>query len=313
MKTVLLSMMLVAGLAIDMFAQGSNLIFFTPEGEQFYVIINGIRQNEEPQTNVKVTGLNGSAKVKIIFADTELGEVDKNFFLDPVAPYEATCQIKYIEKKGEYAIKFFGQVPIAQAPPTPPNTRVVAVNTTPMPPISTTTTTTTTTTGGPGVTDRVSMNVGMMGVGMNVDVSVSDNISTTSSTTTTTTTTTGGVAPAPAQADHYVMPGYNGPIGCPWPMSPVDFGSAKESIRTKTFEDSKLTIARQIFGSNCLTSGQVREIMNLFTYEDSKLEFAKFAYGHTFDLGNYFKVNDAFTYETSIDELNEFINGGGGW
>ena len=107
----------------------------------------------------------------------------------------------------------------------------------------------------------------------------------------------------------YVLPGYSGPIGCPYPMSPTDFATAKSSISSKSFEDSKLTIAKQIFGSNCLLSSQVKEIMSLFSFEDSKLEFAKFAYGKTYDTGNYFKVNDAFTFESSIDELNTYISG----
>ena len=48
--------------------------------------------------------------------------------------------------------------------------------------------------------------------------------------------------------------------------------------------------------------------MNLFSFEDSKLQYAKYAYTYTFDLGNYYKVNDAFTFEMSIEELNEYIS-----
>ena len=47
--------------------------------------------------------------------------------------------------------------------------------------------------------------------------------------------------------------------------------------------------------------------MQLFNFESSRLEFAKFAYPYTFDQGNYYKLNDAFQFESSIDELNEFV------
>jgi len=47
----------------------------------------------------------------------------------------------------------------------------------------------------------------------------------------------------------------------------------------------------------------------LFAFEDSRLNFAKFAYAYTLDLGNFYKVNDAFTFETSVDELNRYIQG----
>jgi hypothetical protein len=105
------------------------------------------------------------------------------------------------------------------------------------------------------------------------------------------------------------MPGYHGDVGCPWPMTDLDFKDAKETIASKSFEDSKLSIAKQVTSSNCLFSSEVKEIMDLFSFEASRLEFAKFAYRYTFDVGNYYKVNEAFRFESSIDELNNFIEG----
>ena len=107
------------------------------------------------------------------------------------------------------------------------------------------------------------------------------------------------------------MPGYNGPVGCSWPMSNQDFAGVKNSISSKSFEDSKLTMAKQVINSNCLFSQQVKEIMMLFSFEDTKLDLAKYAYGFTFDLGNYYKVNDALDFESSIDELNAYIKSQG--
>lgn len=322
MRSLIFTLLITAsGIFSAMAQQGSNFVFFAPEGEQFYLILNGIRQNENPETNVKVQNVTGMmVKAKIIFANTDLGEVDKTIPM-PEYPSESTWQIK-MTKKGEYAIRYFGDVPIAQAPPPAPNQTVVVVNTDPMPPISSTTTTTTTTTvtgtGTTGTSESVNVGVSVGGVGFGMNVEVNEGyggggVVYEESTTTTTVTTTTETAPPPAD-DHYVMPGYSGPIGCPWPMQPGDFNSAKQSISSKSFEDSKFTVAKQIFNSNCLTSDQVRDIMGLFDFEDTKLDFAKYAYGRTYDLGNYYKVNDAFTFESSIDELNDFINGGNsGW
>ena len=36
----------------------SNLVIFSEDGYKFFIILNGIRQNEVAQTNVKVMGLN---------------------------------------------------------------------------------------------------------------------------------------------------------------------------------------------------------------------------------------------------------------
>ena len=104
------------------------------------------------------------------------------------------------------------------------------------------------------------------------------------------------------------MPGYSGPVGCDWPMSPVDFQNARHTIAKADFEDDKLTISKQIVGMNCLTVQQVKQLGMLFDFEDTKLEFAKFAYGRTFDLGNYYQLNDMFEFSSSIDELNKYIN-----
>ena len=66
-------------------------------------------------------------------------------------------------------------------------------------------------------------------------------------------------------------------------------------------------MAKQIIYSNCLLCSQVKEMMMLLSFETDRLDLAKYAYKKTLDPGNYYKLNDAFTFETSIDELNEYI------
>ena len=53
-KYLLIATIMLMGFSIQ--AQKTNLIFFTEQGERFYVVLNGIQQNAEPQTNVMVTG-----------------------------------------------------------------------------------------------------------------------------------------------------------------------------------------------------------------------------------------------------------------
>ncbi len=322
---LLIGFALVATLALK--AQTTNLIFFTEQGERFSIVLNGILQNESPQTNILVTDLPApNYKVKVIFEDKKLGEIDKNLFLNQGT--ESTYVIKK-NNKGEYIVRFMNDVPLAEAPAPTQTQSVVVYHTEP---INTTTTTTVVNNnpsgGGIGfnVQDPVSganinMNVNLGGMGMQTSTS-------TSTTTTTTTSSSGntnistthyddhGMGDNDGERHHehhnqgtYVLQGYSGPYGCPMPMAPGDFESAKKTISTKSFEDSKLTIAKQIIQSNCLLSSQVREIMLLFSFEDTRLTFAKFAYAYTLDLGNYYKVNDAFTFESSIDDLNKYIEG----
>jgi len=91
-------------------------------------------------------------------------------------------------------------------------------------------------------------------------------------------------------------------------MSPGEFQQLKQSIQDVSFDASKLTVAKQAASYNMLTAQQVAELMELMTFESTRLELAKFAFQHTYDKSNYYVVNSSFHFESSIDELNEFIS-----
>lgn len=334
-------------------AQNNNLVVFSETGDRFTLILNGLRQNEKPETNVKVVGLNAEwYTAKIIFEQSgtkkkpdinqKIGMMDGGSF---VSNREVTYAI--INKKGKLKTRWNGTAEIPQQPANDPtqviyvfnpsgnailqstttttginiggvgisvgqtttttggttvvtpngNTVVTPNGTTVVTPNGTTTTTTTTTNGmNP---NQVNMGVNVDGVGVNISVGGTGMNTTTTQQTTTTTTTNGTTVITNGQ-----QPMNN---GCFYQMSPTDFNAAKSSISSKGFDDSKLTIAKQVLSTNCMSSGQVKEIMQLLSFEESKLDWAKFAYGKTVDPGNYFKLNDAFQFETSIDELNQYI------
>lgn len=99
------------------------------------------------------------------------------------------------------------------------------------------------------------------------------------------------------------------PVYIPPYMNNNDFSMLKSSIDRLSFESSKFELARQAASSNILTSFQVYEIMELFTFESTKVDFAKCAYTKVFDKNNYYLVNNAFTFSSSITELDRYING----
>ena len=287
----------------------SSLVVFTENGERFYLILNGIRQNDNPETNIQVDGLIADYyNTKVIFEDQSLGEVSKNMLnvVDADGLHgQMTYVVKYT-KKGEYKLRY--QSFVATPPPPPSNTTIVMYNTVPKPPISASvsiTETVTTTTGAPGTTEHFGASVSVGGVNIGVNANVGGTSTTTSSTTVTTTETytTGATSTTPPVVAETVV------VGCSMAtcMSPIDFQNALSSIESNNFEDSKLVVAKQIIESNCVTSKQVRKIMLLFDFEDSKLDFAKFAHPRTADPQNYYVINDAFDFEQSITELNNFI------
>ncbi|MFM7467747.1 MAG: DUF4476 domain-containing protein [Crocinitomicaceae bacterium] len=86
----------------------SNLSVFNNGGQPFYLIMNGIKQNDAPQTNVAVSGIkNGGYSVKLIFSDGKTPDIDKNFFLDEAS--DITTKIVF--KKGKGKLQLVSMVP----------------------------------------------------------------------------------------------------------------------------------------------------------------------------------------------------------
>ena len=307
-------------------AQTSDIVVFSEMGEKFTLVIDGDVKNETPATRVVATGIRNETPLIVVrVAETGVPPVKQNAWMEYGSEYTLKLTTN---KKGEYVLRMQGQAALGTAKVDPVETAPVtdfvedAPSQTPPGGQSLTggTQTTTTTTQTTGSTENVNMNLGINGVGINMTMGITDPLmgssTTTTTTTTHTTTTTTGTdfgdpepTPAPVADPVYRMPGYSGPIGCPMPMSDGEFGEAKASIESKGFEESKMTLARQIGDSHCFSTAQVKGVMGLFGFEETKLEFAKYAYEHTHDIGNYYKVNDAFSFESSIDELNKYIKG----
>jgi len=168
----------------------SNISIFNNNGQQFYVVLNGIRQNSKPETNVQVSQIkNGSYSVKVIFADGKTPDIDKNFMID--APYDITTRIVY--KKGKGKLQLMGMEPthgvIQEAVVYRPNDAAVYSDMVVVNSVSNATT---------NATTNSSSNIqgNSTGVNMNVNLTETPNTSVQTSNTTvsnTTTTTTGTI------------------------------------------------------------------------------------------------------------------------
>jgi hypothetical protein len=207
--------------------------------------------------------------------------------------------------------------------------------------------TTTTNAAGTG-TNGANISMGVNGTGISLNVNITDGTTGTGTTTTSTTTTTSyttstttnGVTNTNSGSNTQVSGGTNGgnvgvnvnmsgtagttanaPAGgqgfseapaspvCSFPMSPSEFADAKKSVEAKSFEETKMTVAKQVADNNCLSVEQIKGIMALFSFEQSKLDFAKYCYTRCTDKKNYYKMSDAFSFEASTEELNEYTKG----
>ncbi|MFZ1307020.1 MAG: DUF4476 domain-containing protein, partial [Ferruginibacter sp.] len=85
------------------------------------------------------------------------------------------------------------------------------------------------------------------------------------------------------------------------------FQQLKQSIGNESFDNTRLKVAKQFIATNYFTTAQVKELVLLFSFENSRLDIAKYAYDYTVDKGNYFLINDAFSFSNSKDALMDYI------
>lgn len=342
MKKILLSSILSAVFFIGFYAQNTNnIVIFADDPKPFYAIVNGIKQNAEPQTNVKITGLtNPSSRIKVVFTDGT-PDLNKTTWFESMGK-EATFRI--VSTKKGYKLRYFGEIDINN---TVVNTEqsvityqtvepeaVVSV------PVNETVTVTeqvvTTTNSNPTVGTtinsnpstvqsenvNVGINLGGFGVNMNVNVnetngsvetiSETSGVDYSSTTTTTTTTTTSSSSSNVVTSEDVIaappvvyVSGYTGSVGCPIPESSIS--SIKSSVEEESFSSDKMNIAKQATKNRCITVSQVRDIMSAFDFEDKKLEFAKYAYDRTYDVDNYYLINKDFDFSSNKESLNKYV------
>lgn len=79
------------------------------------------------------------------------------------------------------------------------------------------------------------------------------------------------------------------------------------TLKNQSFDSDKLSIARQALRDNYFDTYQIREVMSIMDFEKNRVDFAKDAYANCLDKQNYFRVNDAFEFSSSIRELEDYI------
>jgi hypothetical protein len=327
MRTLRLTCLLILLCAVTSSAQWTptaNLTIFSEDGARFYLVLNGERYNDVPQTNIRIEELpNPYYNCKIIFEDKSLPDISKNALMLTDADgvmQDVTYRIKK-DNKGKNVLRFFSFVPAQQNMPRPSNCAIYRFGN-PNHIIA-----------GPGFieTNTISqtgslgtgnLNINAGGVNMSIDMPVVSG-SVTTTTTTTTTTTRGGNTGGYRDdyEDHHddYQGGRNGRMprqgnnngnyrgGCRMAMNNADFTEAKNAISKNGFDETKLSTAKQIISGNCMSAAQINSILTLFGFEASKLDFAKYAYAYCVDPNNYFKVSNAFSFESSKTELNDYV------
>ena len=134
---------------------------------------------------------------------------------------------------------------------------------------------------------------------MNINLNIEENSNTTPNHNQGMTNT--------SQPEVVYVAGYTGKIGCTPPVSSERIKDMSNTIENQSFSDDKIRVSKQIIRTNCITVEQLIVLLENFDFEDSKLEMAKYAYNHVYDLENYYKVYNVFSFSSSGEELEEYI------
>jgi len=310
---------------LQLSAQQPIATFFTSGGEKFFVVIDGKKINTGAMSRVENVVLdNDWAKVRITFEDATILPIEKTIQGKDAEGNVSSVTWEISQNNNGKWVMRPGSWKKIDSNITESTTMVESGIREELSLVTSSTTQTTATI--TEESDNAGINSGQSTVNMSINMNEQDNNanlnfnmsvpggtvtqtqSQTTYTTITTTTSTEINESEPVYAEPDPLPGYNGRTGCNYPMSEERFAEAKVSISGKDFEDTKLTIAKQVMNSNCLLASQVKQIMKLFDFESTRLDFAKEAYGHTYDIDNYYMLNDAFDFESSVTELNNYIS-----
>ncbi|GAA4470149.1 hypothetical protein GCM10023093_30810 [Nemorincola caseinilytica] len=276
----------------------SVLSIFSENGEPFYLVLNGMKQNLVPQSKIRVEALpKYQNDVQIMFTNGAPPIRRTVNIADPIDGRAVNLTLRISGGRSGMKLRFHRMNECDR------NYR--------------------------GPRDEYVMYYGKpQQVNTVTETSYMDPITGQWITETTTTTTTdngygGGYNNGGYNNGGYNNGGYNnggrggnGGYTPPPPPMPVamdmrTFNDAKNSINGASFEDTKLSTAKTIFGANYMTTTQVMDICRLFSFENTKVTFAKFAYDRCVDPQNYFKVASVFDFDANKKALNDFISRGG--
>lgn len=153
---------------------------------------------------------------------------------------------------------------------------------------------------------NVNMNIGQTSANM----SIGNNANAPSEPSTAPPAQTQQVNAPPAVQEVQIVyvEGYSGTIGCEKPVDDSRFDRMMDKIGDAGFSDEQVAMAKQILRTNCLKISQLVEILEEIAFDEGQLELAQFAYDHIYDLENYWEVYGVFSFSSSSEKLEQFID-----
>ena len=86
------------------------------------------------------------------------------------------------------------------------------------------------------------------------------------------------------------------------------FDELKDLVARESFDDTRLAICKEYIRTHPISSKELRELLGIITFENNRINLAKFSYRYISDPGYFYTVYNAFSYNSSVNELINWIN-----
>lgn len=312
--------------SINIYAQPSNLIFNTNNtAHKFQLFINGEQKNYDFQTNVRLENIEAkNYRIKIIFENRAFGYIQKNIYVRPNTEKiysfsrkrQSTGRRRTAQNRSTSTLRIdlLSEVPLYSIDDEymgESNDANDAINyTTGACPNASTLINTNSENNDVVIgTEKNNITIGTNGIEVNFDVNELIN-KVTKENNNTSDNNTSVIETDVTEENWTNEPSSEIAIesnSCTPTFTDKQFVLITSRLKKEGFESKKLAIAKSIARSNCLLTKQVRDVIKLFNFENNRVAFAKFAYNNVADKENYDLLLDSFTFETSKQEIREYI------
>jgi hypothetical protein len=86
------------------------------------------------------------------------------------------------------------------------------------------------------------------------------------------------------------------------------FDELKDLVARESFDDTRIAICKEYIRTHPISSNELRELLGIITFENNRINLAKFSYRYVSDPSYFYTVYNAFTYNSSVNELIKWIN-----
>ncbi len=86
------------------------------------------------------------------------------------------------------------------------------------------------------------------------------------------------------------------------------FEELKDLVGRESFDDTRIAICKEYIRTNPISSEELRELLGFITFEINRINLAKYSYRYVNDPGYFYTVYNVFTFDSSVNELINWIN-----